>query len=174
MVLGLLIHPERAARLVYQSDFDEQQPGLRDVMVEVSRAVWEAGIPDDGYHAEIQRIVQQVWTDALLDLAQRSRLAPAVRAAAVQHLREVHAWIEENPGGRRDYRTIAHRNQAFDQIDRYLFRFYREEERVQSPATPPGSPIGDEGASFLLRQQRRQDLLDRWEVLSRACGFIGF
>jgi len=39
-VLGLLIHPERASRLVNQHDFERQLPGLSRVLTEVSRSVW--------------------------------------------------------------------------------------------------------------------------------------
>lgn len=169
MVLNLIIHPERAARLAYQNDFDEELPGLNDVLAQVTQELWESRIPGDAYDAELQRIVQQVWVDALLDVASRPKLAPAVRSRVTQHLRDLHAWLEANPV-RRGQETIAHRALIFDQIDKYLFRLYQPTERRVHSTTPPGSPIGQDGPDYLSRQHQRQITLERWD-LGGWCGF---
>ena len=161
-VLRLLVHPERAARLVYQHDLDADLPGLSEVLTKISEVIWEAPVPADAYDAELQRVVQQVWTDALLATVTQPKLAPGVRARITQHLREVNAWLEDNPGSRRDHETIAHRALVFDQIDRYLFRRYLPDETRREPGTPPGSPIGAEGPDPLGRMQARQAMLERW------------
>lgn len=142
MVFDQIAHPERATRLVYQADFDAALPDLQETLTQVTTAVWEAPVPEDAYDAELQRTAQQGWTDALLRLAAAPELAPAARARVDHHLRQLHAWLQAHPGGARDPETAAHRSQAFDQLDRYLFRLYRPDEPRQRLETPPGSPIG--------------------------------
>jgi hypothetical protein len=170
MVIGLLIHPERATRTVYQHDLDPSLPSLMDVLTRTTETLWEARIPNDSYDAEIQRLVQQVWVDELIDLASNDNTAMATRSRATQHLRSLHAWIQENPGNRRDEETLAHRANVFDQIDRFLLRLYRPDDRREMLSTPPGSPIGHDVPGYLLRKQQRDALLDWWNDVE-MCGF---
>ncbi len=171
MTLDLLLRPERLARLAYQEDFDEELPGVSEILTRVSKVIWEKKVPEDPYDAELQRIVQGVWTDALLEAAEQSRLAPAVRARVTQHLRELHAWLEDNPGSRRDHETVSHRSLLYDEIDRYLFRLYRPDERPPAVSAPPGSPIGTDAPDFMRRQRERRSLLERWREADRVCVF---
>ena len=171
VVLSGLVHGERLARLAYQEDFDPDLPSLSDMLARTSEVVWERSVLSDPYDAELQRIVQGVWTDALLETAAGDDLAPAVRARVVQHLRGLQGWLEENPGRRRDAETVAHRALAFDEIDRFLFRLYDADEATRAEITvPPGSPIGDEAPAFVRRQRQRQSLLERWDTSTDACG----
>ena len=142
LVLGLLVHPERAARLTFQADFNPSLPSLLAVLNTTTNYLWEARLPDDPYDAELQRLVQAVWVEVLLDLAAREDAAPAVAARVNQHLGALHAWLQENPGNRRDTETVAHRLYVFEQLDRYLFRLYHPERARDALRLPPGSPIG--------------------------------
>ncbi len=168
-VLSLIVHPERAARLVNQNDFNEGLPDLSEVLTSVSKTIWQESVESDPYEAELQRIVQQVWTDVLLETAASRRASPAVRARVLQHLREIHFWIEENPGGPRDHETISHRFAVFDQIDRYLFRDYQSTEVFPGITTPPGDPIGQGNATYMERQRRRRDLWNAWSEQMLLC-----
>jgi hypothetical protein len=147
-VLGLIAHPERAARLVNQADFDPELPALEEVLSDVTASIWEGDVARDPYQAELQRIVQQVWTDALLSVAADAGASSAVRARVTQHLRELHFWIEENPGDERDHETLAHRYAVFDQIDRFIFREYEPSESYRGVTTPPGDPIGQNASGW--------------------------
>ena len=155
MVLGLVTHPARAARLTYQSDFDDTLPDFEEIMEIFSDATWAAPVPSDRYAAELQRVVQQAWIDALVRLAANESAAPAVRAMTAHKLRELHEWLVENPGGAREESTRAHRSQVLDQIDRYLLRDYRLGEGNEALTVPPGSPIG-----ALQRSAAQQAVLD--------------
>ena len=160
LVLGLILHPERAARTAYQNDFDAALPDLHEVVGFVSSETWGQAIPSDAYDAELQRLVQQAWVDELGALASNARAAHGVRAMVTQELRNLHAWLDENPGHVRDQPTWAHRSLVFDQIDRYLLRDYRMGEGPAQVASPPGSPIGE--PDFLVRRRQRREILDRW------------
>ncbi|WP_022835750.1 zinc-dependent metalloprotease [Salisaeta longa] len=167
MVLDLIIHPERAARLAYQSDLDANLPTLRTVLDEVTAAVWEAPVSGNAYDAELQRTVQQVWTDALLEQAGNDDAAPAVQARLTQHLRDLHRWLQAHPGS--DAETQAHRAQAHAMIGRFLSRDQSAATMPADIATPPGSPIGSAAPSYVQRQERRRALLEAWAPERPAC-----
>ena len=134
----------------------------------VSFEVWGRDVPDDPYDAELQRVVQQVWIDELIGVAANERNASAVRSRVMHKLRDIHGWLQDNPGRRRDEETIAHRGFVFDQLDRYLFRLYRPGEGRTTLTSPPGSPIGQDAPGY-LRRQERQALLDQWDARQEAC-----
>ena len=161
-VLGLIVHPQRTARIVNQNDFNGGLPNLSEVLTTVSRHVWESKVHNDPYYAELQRLVQQVWTDVLLEASSNSSTSPAVRARVNQHLREIHVWIEENPGPSRDQETKSHRFTVFDQIDRFLFRDYEPTEKYPGISPPPGDPIGSGKTNFIQRQTQRRNIWDEW------------
>ena len=160
MVLNLLVHPERAMRLVTQHDADADLPSLRTVLDRITAFVWEAEPPSEAYDAELPRTVQQVWTDVLLDRAGQEGVAMAVRSRTAAHLRDLSDWLDANPGS--DAETGAHRAQMNASIERFLTR--SEESSVPPPAiqTPPGSPIGTQAPAWHRRQQQRAERLNRW------------
>ena len=156
MVIEALLNPERAARMVYQEDFDEKLPGWANLLERAHDSIWKSKQPGDPYMAELRRLVQQVWVDELLDLAARDDLAPAVRAGVHQHLRNLHKWLDEQWRSS-DTDEIAHRAQVYDDIDRYLFREYKPGEKPGGVTTPPGAPIGSD-----IRILNRRRLLQAW------------
>ncbi len=168
LVADLLVNPERMTRIIYQEDFDGDLPGFDDIYQRIFKKIWTNRVPRDSYDAELQRIVQQVWTDALLELVTRSKVAPSTRARVVFYLREAQAWLERNRGGNNE--TIAHRDQVYDDIQRVLNREYEASEKRTSMTTPPGSPIGQSGPDFLIRIQERRALLDDWVMENEFCG----
>lgn len=144
MVFSALLNPERAARLAYQADFSRDLPGLLDVLDRVTERIWKQSAPDDPYDAELQRLVQRVWVDELMDLSRDASAAPAVEARVNLHLRQLHTWLngQRRP---RDPEALAHRAEVYEELDRYLLREFRPDERGEEPSIPPGSPIGGSG-----------------------------
>lgn len=142
MVFSQILNPERAARLTYQSDHDETLIDFHDVLEIVSDAVWGVRISEDPYEAELQRVVQVVWIDELIGLANHKDTAPAVRSFVLERLREFAQWIPQTVVPRSDRATRYHRDMILRDIDRYLHRDYTAGETVERPSIPPGSPIG--------------------------------
>ena len=167
MVFDLLVHPERAARLAYQSDFDANLPTLTDVLDQTTAAVWEAPVAGNAYDAELQRTVQQVWTDALLEQAANDAAAPAVQARITQHLRSLHPWLQDNAG--LDAETQAHRAQAHAMIGRFLDRDQSTAAMPADISIPPGSPIGNMAPSHVQRQEARRAALEAWAPARPVC-----
>ena len=145
MTLSQLLVPTRMARMAYQEDFSAAHPGLQDVLEKVTARVWKQQAPEEAYEASLQRTVQQVWTEALLEAAQEKKLAPPVRAHLVAHLRALEDRLGSHPGTGHD--AQAHRTLARSQITRFLDRSYQPDaEEAPSLDMPPGSPIGGHGA----------------------------
>jgi len=167
LILGLIVNPERAARLVYQHDFDDDLPDLLEILNRVNGFVWRRAVPRDDYKAELQRITQQVWTDILLKTVTSSDVSPAVRARVVFHLRQVAAWMESSRG--RGNETVAHRDMIYDDISRVLNRELQAMETRRTVSTPPGSPIGASGPGYLLRNDQRESWLQGWSDAHAFC-----
>lgn len=167
MVLEALVQPERAMRLVQQRDADADLPGLQTVLTRVTDRVWKRDVPAAADHAELQRTVQQVWTDVLLSRTGHADTAPAVKARLSQHLQDLSDWLDEHPGP--DGETQAHRRMLRSTIERFQSR---DHETATPPAeleTPPGSPIGQEGPGYRQRQKQRHAWREKWTPALPAC-----
>lgn len=167
MVLEALVQPERAMRLVVQHDANADLPGLRAVLTQITDHVWKNEQAEGPYRAELQRTVQQVWTDILLSRASGAQVAPAVQARLVQHLRDLEDWLGRNRGT--DAETQAHRRSLQALIQRYLTRDHSTETPAPELETPPGSPIGSASPSYDQRQSRRHNWLEAWSPALPAC-----
>ena len=142
MVLNVLLHRERSARLVYQKLSDEQQPGFSDVLEQGFQALFVTAGANDASDAELERMVQVHWSRAVMELSAHSATSPAVSSRATHHLKRLVAWLEN--GNRMDSATEAHRDFLADEIERFLFRQYDGKVPASTIDTPPGSPIGNE------------------------------
>lgn len=160
MVFDQLLHPERTARLTQQS------PILHEVLDRVTDAVWEwnrSDVQRDASSQALKRVVQRVWTDALLEHAAHEDTAPEVRAHLTWHLREIRAWLgrqlEDVTTSHRSNTPPspeAHHSHLLDQIERFLNRDYETETAAPALDTPPGSPIGQSVPAYQQRQQQRR------------------
>jgi hypothetical protein len=139
MSVGLLLHGERAARLVQQHALDPALPPLETVIEHlVDRAF--APRPADAYEAEIQRVVQRAVADGLQRLAADAGM-PQVRAAALLALRQLVARAD-GMADQPDQAARAHFAALAEDVRRYLARGYEAADPREAPAPPPGAPIG--------------------------------
>lgn len=167
MVLEALVQPERAMRMIRQHDTNPELPSLRSVLTQITDRVWKQSVPNDAYHAEIQRTTQQVWTDVLLSRAEGSDVAPAVQARITEHLRTLSSWLNANSGPEAE--TQAHRRAVRASIQRFLERDEATATPSPSVETPPGSPIGDRAPDYVQRQEQRKNRLESWSPALPAC-----
>jgi hypothetical protein len=166
MVFDALTQPHRALRLIEQHDANDRQLGFQETLRRVTNVVWRAEAPETPYRAEVQRTVQQVWTDALLDRAGSAEGAPAVHARLERHLRSLHDWLAAHSGETSEAK--AHREAVKASISRFL---NRSRDTAVSPAavdSPPGSPIGH-ATNYHRRHIQRQAWLDRWRPETSVC-----
>ena len=144
--LSLLLHPERAARLIQQRALDDTLPGLEQVIAQLREATFGAQ-PVGAYEAEIGRAVERAFVDQLIGLAGGAPMAQ-VRALVSYQLEEIAVVAAEdsaraNPADRAHYLALA------SDISRFLQRPYAPIPTPSAPDMPPGSPIGDPGMHWV-------------------------
>jgi len=146
MTLGLILHPERAARLVEYHSRDNSLPGLSEVVDQLFKVTWKA-TPASGYHAEIQRVVNNLVLDHLMKLAANEEAATQARATVWLKLEELKNWMMDEIKQTADESTKAHYLFAAAQINR--FQSNPKEMHFSAPLTPPaGQPIGMDDEEF--------------------------
>jgi len=138
-VVGGLLEPQRAARLVAFTDRDPREPSLTEVIGRIIDRTW--GAPAPAEHAALQRVVQRVVVDELIELA-RSSAAPDVRGAAEWGLRRIGRQVAAPSRATGD--VLAHRQLVSADIDRFLSRRDTPTKRPEPLTAPPGAPIGQE------------------------------
>ena len=141
MSVALLLHGERAARLVEQHALDVALPGLEAVIDRRVDATFGPR-PADAYEAEVQRVIQRAVTDGLERLAVEAEMAQ-VRATAALALKQL-AVRADGMADQPDQAARAHFTALAEDVRRYLARGYAPAERRGLPAPPPGAPIGEE------------------------------
>ncbi|MGH7597430.1 MAG: zinc-dependent metalloprotease [bacterium] len=138
---GLLLHPERAARLIEYHARDNSFPGLSEVMDKLISATWKTS-PGAGYHAEIQRVVNNVVLHHFMALANNENAATQARAMAWLKLDELKNWLAEQTKKAKDESVRAHALFAVAQIRQ--FQENPAQMQLADPVEPPaGPPIGD-------------------------------
>ena len=133
MTLGLLLHPERASRLIQQKSLDNKQLGLDEVL---EKTLEETVFKDekDSYLAEVQQTVNYRVLFHIMNLAQHENVHPQVNASAHQRLKAVRASLLKSKA-----------NENTVEMVRRIDRFYSDPDEfkvIPSPKIPDGSPIG--------------------------------
>jgi len=140
MTLAMVLHEERAARLIQQAALDPSLPGLSDVLARVVDATWGAR-PADPYPAEVARVVRRAVAERLMGLAAGSA-PPQVRAEALLALEDLRERAENDAASAPSRADRA----AGLLLVRDLERFAEHPEEFARPPSrvdpPPGSPIG--------------------------------
>ncbi len=138
--LGFLLNPERLTRMVdYHARYD-QAPGFSEVADQLMQATWQAD-RRSGYEGELQRLVQQLVVNHLIQLAANESTSGQVRALATLELAQLKQQILGDSGPDDAWR--AHWQFALTQINR--FEDHPDGIEVAPPLpAPDGSPIGQE------------------------------
>jgi hypothetical protein len=138
MVIGSLLEPRRAARLLALHARDAEVPSLEEVIARVLERTWAAPTPREG--AVLRRVVQRVVVDQLIDLASDPDATVEVRGGAEWGLRWVFEQIQTQQP--RLPEEEAHLQLTWADIDRFLNRRDGPTERSRPSNAPPGTPIG--------------------------------
>jgi Met-zincin/Domain of unknown function (DUF5117) len=144
MTIGLLLNPERAARLVQYHAEDPSEPGLTEVIDKLIAATWKA--PDaPGLSGEVQRAIDIVTLYRLMTLAANESAPGEVRAIALTKLVSLRDWTPAaaNP------ELIALHRFAVAEIKHFETN-PREIGVPRPPLAPPGMPIGEDDCDFVV------------------------
>ena len=143
LTLGVLLNEARAARLVEQHALDSSMPGLHGVLDRILAATFAAA-PADPYEAEVQRAVQRVVVERVMNLASGADMSQ-VRAIASATLRVPAAALTATGSSP----AAAHASLLASDIKRFLERPAPPATATPIPPAPPGAPIGDPGMDWL-------------------------
>ena len=137
MVLKLLLHPERANRLVQQSSLQRSQLGLKqllDTLIDESFGNSEK----DAYLADVQFMINENVLKYIMKLATDDRAFGQAKALAYESLDTVGKYLDSGS--------------AYDQHFRRLISQFKKEpakfKSAEAPKIPDGSPIGTELCNY--------------------------
>ncbi|MEO5953245.1 MAG: zinc-dependent metalloprotease, partial [Chloroflexia bacterium] len=127
LTIGLVLHPERASRLVQNAARDSKNPSLEEVISALTKASFEGPAPA-GLNGEIRSLTQISLVYHLMALASEQRAAPSARSKAFHALNklDVEPWLKSQ-----------------------IKRFEDDPKTIPLPRpleAPPGMPIGDDEA----------------------------
>ena len=137
MSLSLLLHPERATRLIQHKSLDESQLGLIEVLDAVIQHSFKQ-THENNYLQELQNIVNDQVLNQLFYLATNKDTYKQVNAIANYKLDELLTWLKAKKSGdsQKMYDT------ALIQSIQNFKKNPLKHEKLIVPKIPDGSPIG--------------------------------
>ncbi len=131
--LTLLMHPERASRLIQQKSLDPGQLGLEDVLQALSKETFD-NTHRDPYLQEVQNTVNYRVLYHIMRLAADTSVHPQVNAMAHRQLKELRsAWVTEG--------ADLHKTEMVRRINAF-YEWPQAFKVPDVPKIPDGSPIG--------------------------------
>ncbi|RKQ69295.1 uncharacterized protein DUF5117 [Litorimonas taeanensis] len=132
LTFDVLLHPQRAARMIELKRRDDNQLGFTEMLNITRQHVMQS--PPSGRQNEIAKSVQARFAFALMDLSEQSQ-SPGVKARTDNMLRRVQTDLRAKGSGHGswlDTKITAHLNKAAKAADPV----------PPAKALPPGGPIG--------------------------------
>jgi hypothetical protein len=138
-IFGLMLHPQRANRLVEQSSLDDKNYSLDDLLDAIFKATWDEK-PGDDYHGAIQVMANYAALNNLIKLSMSDAAHPAVKSNVLKRLKDLKANLM--PGTFRDDGVYA------EMLLTQFFEHPGDFEGMEVLPAPPGSPIGSDKPEF--------------------------
>ncbi|MEP3210300.1 MAG: zinc-dependent metalloprotease [Maribacter sp.] len=133
MTLALLLHPERASRLIQQKATNPKNIGLQDVLDQVVSTTLMRS-QKDSYISEVQTTINFRVLFHLMNLAAHNNVHPQVNAIANKKLDALKSAFMINGGDANKAEMVRRINAFMKNPDKFKV--------VPSPKLPDGSPIG--------------------------------
>ncbi|SNY99769.1 zinc-dependent metalloprotease [Flagellimonas pacifica] len=133
MTLGLLLHPERASRLIQQKSLDKDQMGLQQLLDKLIKSTIETS-HRDAYLNEAQQTINFRVLYHIMNLAAHKEVHPQVNAIANETLKSLKILLLNNG-----------RNPITAEMVRRIDAFTKAPNNfkvIPVPKIPDGSPIG--------------------------------
>ena len=140
MAISGLLEPNRAARMIDQNARSRTSPHFSEVVDSLVKNAWNNAAATNPNEAAIQRAVQSLTVNRLMDLAANSNANTQVRAVATEALRSLAASLKQ---ASLSGMAGAHNRLLVDEIERFLARPAEPRKPTQPLPTPPGDPIGN-------------------------------
>lgn len=141
MTLRLLLHPQRANRLIQQKSLDADQIGLDDVLQSLIDNSFKK-YHEDAYLNEVQQMINANVLKYIINLAVNDNTFLQVNALANDALKQISELVNERKS------KVWYASQYERIIDE--FREHPEKFKLESaPKIPDGSPIGTDNCSYI-------------------------
>ena len=140
MAVTGLLEPNRAARMINQNARSRTSPHFSEVVGALVKTVWSNAAATNANEAAIQRAVQSLTVNRLMDLAANSNANSEVRAVATEVLRSLANSLKQTSLAGM---AGAHNRFTVDEIERFLARPAEPRKPTAPLPTPPGDPIGN-------------------------------
>ena len=151
VTFSLLLHPQRASRLLQQHALDSQLPGLEEVLSRIIDATWRQPAGAD-FEGEIQRVVNFVALGQWFRLGSDDSAGLQVQAVVAQQLTALRDVLAKASAGA-DLASVQRAHLAHGQ--RLIDRFFADPKAFvppPAPVVPPGQPIGSATCDFDFEQ----------------------
>lgn len=137
MTISLILHPERAARLVEYNARDQSLPSFVDVLDRLFEATWLTTY-EDSYHQELQRIVNHIVLYYLVELIKNQEAPAIVRSLSHLKLIQLNEKVREiDTDDDLQLSQYLYLGTVLDQLEEYP-----DKVKLTPPAEPPmGAPI---------------------------------
>lgn len=136
LTLRLLLHPERAARLVQQHAIDNKLPGINEMIDNLFSATFKSS-NKDSYIQEVQNTINYNVLQHLFNLAISRDATPSVKAAVFLKIDELQAWLNSNQKS-----NAAMHKHFLREIDQFINNPGEFKPLPVAPSIPDGAPIG--------------------------------
>jgi hypothetical protein len=143
LTIRMILQPARSSRLIDFHARNRDYPGLAEVADKLLAATWKSSgkYSSSPYHAEIQRVVDNVALVYLMRLAvDEENASPQARAVALLKLDELKSWLESRLSGEKEDDLKAHKLFGMTQVSLFL----KDPKAFKIPqllAPPAGGPI---------------------------------
>jgi hypothetical protein len=131
--LSLLLHPERAARLVQQNALYPEQPGLREVLEKLVSETIQKSYRGE-YLQKVQNSINFNVLQHLMGLAVNDKSVPQVKAETNKVINDLQAWLKGKP-------NVTHQQMLLE-IENFRRDPAAYKIQPTAPKIPDGSPIG--------------------------------
>ncbi len=132
--LMLLLHPQRANRLVQQKALDKDQLELGEVILKLIDSTLNKKV-GEGYLGEIQKLVNWQVLQELMHLASAKESYPQVTEVILSQMVAVKKSLEAKKDGR-------HAALLLKEVEKFIGNPKGYEKKIRVPKIPDGSPIG--------------------------------
>ena len=140
MVVGLVLQPERAARVVAFATRGRGMPTLGEVIDSLVNATWNAPVAGSAKYRALQQVTQRAVADGLLLLAADTTAAPEVRAIVDLKIRDLQPQAARRAASG-TFEARAHWSAIAGDFSRWMER--RElPQPTRALTAPPGDPFG--------------------------------
>lgn len=139
MSLRLLLHPERAARLVQQHSINRELPGLDQVLDQLINNTFKLTFQDT-YLQEVQNAINYNVLQHLMNLAVHKDATPAVKAGVFSKITDLRSWFSDK---KQQAKNVAMHQQYSRDITQFLKDPTTFTALPVAPPIPDGAPIGE-------------------------------